>query len=117
LCGKVCHSDAPAFMCEGNSALPAETFQEAHLQPLSDGIQSVEMALEILEFLANRREPIGVSALARELHTSKSRIFRYLRTLMRMGYIVQVADKDRYKVGTRLAMLGRKVAENYDLAG
>ena len=60
-------------------------------------------------------QAVGVTALARALGTTKSRIYRHLRTLVQQGYIVQSADTERYRIGSRLLTLGRAVTENFDL--
>ena len=81
-----------------------------------DGVQAVVLALRIMEFLAEQRRPVGVTALAEALGTTKSRIFRHLRTLVQHGYIVQSPESERYQVGSQLVQLGRLVGENLDLA-
>ena len=80
-----------------------------------DGVQAVVLALRILEYLAEQGSAVGVTALAQALGTTKSRIYRHLRTLVQQGYIQQSADTDRYRVGTQLLTLGLSVAENFDL--
>jgi len=81
-----------------------------------DGLQAVAMAFRILEFLVEQRGGVGVTALARALGTTKSRVHRHLRTLVESGYVVQSPDSEKYRVGSRLVTLGRMVAENFDLA-
>jgi IclR family KDG regulon transcriptional repressor len=81
-----------------------------------DGVQAVVLALHIMEYLAEQRRPVGVTALAEALGTTKSRIFRHLRTLVQHGYIVQSPESERYQVGSQLVQLGRLVGENLDLA-
>ena len=78
------------------------------------GVQAVIFALHILECLAKESEAVGVTELATAFGTTKSRIFRHLRTLLQQGYIVQ-DDAGRYKVGTRLVALGNAVMQNFDL--
>lgn len=80
-----------------------------------DGVQSVQLALNILEHLARERQAVGVTALAQALGTTKSRIHRHLQTLVHQGYIVQPKDSDRYESGPRLVALGRAVSDNLDL--
>ncbi len=82
----------------------------------SEGIQAVSIALQILEHLAVQRGDTGVTAIAAAIGVSKSRAHRHLRTLMEQDYVVQAADSDKYRVGTRLVTLGRTVAEHFDLA-
>lgn len=83
--------------------------------PGGDGVQAVVLALNILERLADEGQPMGVTALAAALGTTKSRIWRYLQTLVQQGYVVQLADSERYQPGGRLVKLGRAVGESLDL--
>ena len=80
-----------------------------------DGIQAVVLALHILERLAEEGRPMGVTALAAALNTTKSRIWRHLQTLMQQGYIVQSDDTERYRVGARLVTLGHAVGNSLDI--
>jgi DNA-binding IclR family transcriptional regulator len=81
-----------------------------------DELHSVAMAFRILEYLAEQRGGVGVTALAQALDTTKSRVHRHLRTLVSTGYVVQSPESEKYRVGNRLVTLGRAVAENFDLA-
>lgn len=81
----------------------------------TEGVQAVFLALKILEILAFSGKAGRVSELARELGTSKNRIYRHLQTLVSLGYIVREAETERYRVGIRLVQLGSAVANQYDL--
>ena len=81
----------------------------------TDLIQSVALALQLLETLANTDSDIGVTALASALGTTKSRIHRHLRTLMSLGYITQSAQTERYRIGSRLIALGQAASGSADL--
>ncbi len=81
-----------------------------------DGVQAAVLALRVLEHIGRERREIGVTALSRALGTTKSRIYRHLRTLVEEGFLVQPLDSDRYKVGPRLVALARSVSDNVDLA-
>lgn len=80
-----------------------------------DGVQAVVLALRILEFLAQQRAPTGVTELAQALGTTKTRVFRYLRTLLQLGYVVQSEASERYQIGAALVHLGRMVGDHLDL--
>lgn len=80
-----------------------------------EGVQAVVLALHILEHLAEEGRPMGVTALATALGTTKSRIWRHLQTLMLHGYIVQSDDTERYAIGARLVSLGRAVGDRLDI--
>lgn len=80
----------------------------------SETIQSVAMALQVLETLANANDDMGVTALASALDTTKSRIHRHLRTLLSLGYISQSEQTERYRIGSRLIALGRAASGSVD---
>ncbi|WP_146010348.1 IclR family transcriptional regulator [Acidimangrovimonas sediminis] len=81
-----------------------------------EGVQAVALALKILERLAEEGKPMGVTALAEALGTTKSRIFRHLHTLKQYGYILQSETTERYRIGSRLLALARAASDNQDLA-
>lgn len=79
------------------------------------GVQSVILAFELIEHLAAHPETVGVTALARALGMTKSRVHRYLRTLAQLGYVTQTGD-EKYGVGERMTRLARRLHEKVDLA-
>jgi len=83
---------------------------------LGDGVQAAVLALEVIEHLAGQPEAVGVTAIANTLGSTKSRIHRHLRTLVRLGYLAQADDSEKYRVGERLVRLARRVGEKFDLA-
>lgn len=80
------------------------------------GIQAVLLALGTLEYLAQRRTPVGVTELAQAFDTTKSRMHRHLQTLVGAGYILQDESNDRYCLSARLMALGDAVSENFELS-
>lgn len=82
----------------------------------TDGIQSVVLALSILEALGRAQSHLGVTALAETLGTTKSRIHRHLQTLVQQGYIVQSPMTERYRLGSRLIELGNAATNASDIA-
>jgi IclR family transcriptional regulator, KDG regulon repressor len=81
----------------------------------STGVQAVLYALQILEHLAEQREPIGVTALAEHFASNKSKIFRHLKTLEKQGYVVQDEASERYRIGARLIALGHSINSSVDI--
>lgn len=79
------------------------------------GVQAVTLALQIIEALAFADRPQGVTELAKNLGTSKTRIFNYLQTLAEHGYAVQEPDTERYRVGVRVSQIGGAVANEFNL--
>lgn len=80
---------------------------------LGEGTQSVLLTVAILESLASSREPIGISDLARQIGTSKSRIFRHLQTLVACDYVSKHASGE-YEAGSGLLAFCRSINEHYD---
>jgi len=68
-------------------------------------VQSLVVGLRVLEALAKRGEPRGVTELARDLGASKWVIFRHLQTLRSEGFAVQDPGTEKYEVGPRLYAL------------
>ena len=77
-------------------------------------IQTVVNALRALEAFEGQRD-VGVSELSRKLGLHKNNVFRVLATLEQHGYIEQVADNDRYRLGPSCQRLGRAFRETRDI--
>lgn len=73
------------------------------------GVMAIRLVLGVIEMLA-KRDSVGVTELARDLGTTKARVFRHLRTLVDQGYAIQDADSERYAAGPRLIALSRVAA-------
>ncbi len=77
-------------------------------------IQTVTNALRVLEAFEEREE-IGVTALANELDLHKNNVFRLLATLQQRGYVDQVEENDRYRLGIRTLQLGQAFSRSRGL--
>lgn len=82
---------------------------------LGDGTQSVLLTVAILERLAAKGGPLSISDLARDIGTSKSRIFRHLQTLMSCDYVQSHGTSGEYEAGGRLLAFCRAISGRYDL--
>lgn len=80
------------------------------------GVQAVEFALNILEYIAQCQTTVGVSELSRAFDTTKSRTHRHLQTLVSAGYLIRDEDSERYSISARLMALGQAVSETFELA-
>jgi DNA-binding IclR family transcriptional regulator len=88
-----------AMVDESDSEVPGST----------GGVMAIRLVLGVLELLA-KRDSVGVTELARDLSTTKARVYRHLRTLVDQGYAVQDSDSERYAAGPRLIALSRIAA-------
>ncbi|WP_298012915.1 IclR family transcriptional regulator [uncultured Castellaniella sp.] len=63
------------------------------------GIQSVELGLDLFRLLAGAGAPCGLSDLARQAGMHRAKAYRYLVSLARAGWVSQDARTGRYDVG------------------
>lgn len=97
-------------------ALPGTGREAGTAEGGSDGsVQAVVMALRIIEALAAAPGEVGLTELARSLGTTKTRVFRHLRTLVRCGYVAQDIVSEKYRSGAALIALGQTAADNLDV--
>ncbi|WBU51899.1 IclR family transcriptional regulator [Paracoccus sp. SCSIO 75233] len=77
--------------------------------------QSTQMAFAVIEAMADRGEPVAVSDLARQIGVSKVRAFRFLRTLLSLGYVLQDPETEKYRLSYKLYHLGQALADSTDI--
>jgi DNA-binding IclR family transcriptional regulator len=73
------------------------------------------LSLRLLERLAVSQEPLGITDLAREFETSKTKVYRHLQTLARHAFVRQDSVTRRYEAGIKLFMLGESLRERFDV--
>ena len=79
------------------------------------GTETVNLSLQLLEYLAGSPEPVGVSELARAFNSSKATVYRHLQTLVRHSFVQQDAPTARYTAGIKLLILGERLRERFDV--
>lgn len=82
---------------------------------LPSATATTDLSLRLLERLAASREPLGISDLAREFETSKTKVYRHLQTLARHAFVRQDGATRRYEAGIKLFMLGEQLRERFDV--
>jgi DNA-binding IclR family transcriptional regulator len=78
-------------------------------------VQSVDRALSVLEILGARGEA-GVTEIAAELGVHKSTAFRLVAVLESRGFVEQLADRGKYRLGFGIVRLAGATAAHMDLA-
>jgi IclR family KDG regulon transcriptional repressor len=68
-------------------------------------IQSLERAFAILEQVARKREGISLAELSKAVGLHNSTAFHLLKTMVQLGYITQMRESKRYRIGSRLFTL------------
>lgn len=79
------------------------------------GVQSVDRALSVLEMLAAEGEA-GVTEVAAELGVHKSTAFRLVATLESRGFVEQLADRGKYRLGFGVVRLAGAAVAQLDIA-
>lgn len=84
-------------------------------QPLAaapkGGIQSLERAFAILEEIGRNREGINLADLSKAVGLHNSTTFHLVKTMVQLGYIGQVADSKRYRIGSKVFTLASAALE------
>jgi DNA-binding IclR family transcriptional regulator len=74
-------------------------------------IQSLERAFAILEEVARHRAGINLTDLSKAVGLHQSTTFHLVKTMAQLGYIVQMRDSKRYRIGTKLFTLAAGALE------
>lgn len=77
-------------------------------------VQSVEVALQILEAIAESQGVVRVNSLARQLDMTKAKVSRHLQTLLRLGLVAR-GPQEGYTFGWKLLRLGRAATRDRNI--
>ena len=80
------------------------------------GVQSIERAFAILEEIARHRDGISLAELSKRVGLHNSTTFHLARTMLTLGYIHQVKETKRYRMGRRLFTLAAGAVDEIELA-
>ncbi len=102
----------------GAVALPVELVapppvEDRHGRPPAV-IQSVDRAIDVLEYLARYGEG-AVTDVASVLRVHKSTVFRLLAALEARGLVEQVSERGKYRLGSGILRLAGAAAERLDI--
>ena len=75
----------------------------------------IDRAGEILDYIYNCNEPVGVSKISTELNLPKATTFRILVTLEKWNIIEKQYNTDKYRLGKILIKYGAKVSSDLSL--
>jgi DNA-binding IclR family transcriptional regulator len=79
------------------------------------GLASVDLVLNLVEYLAVNGRSHAMTDIAREMGISKARAHRHLRALVQHGYVRQDRVTERYEAGVKLLSLGEAVRDRFDV--
>jgi DNA-binding IclR family transcriptional regulator len=79
------------------------------------GIQSLERAFAIMEYISQCREGIGLAELSKAVGLHSSTTFHLCKTLLSLGYIRQASDTKRYRIGRMVFTLAANSLDEIEL--
>ncbi len=77
--------------------------------------ESVIRAFNIIEYLADCEDGVGLRTLARDLDIDASTAYRFLASLKELGYVRQDPDNSRYQLTLKFAWLSAKLLDKIQL--
>jgi IclR family transcriptional regulator, KDG regulon repressor len=79
------------------------------------GVQSIGRAFSILEEVARNREGIGLADLSKRVGLHNSTTFHLVKTMVSLGYIRQLRDSKRYRIGRPLFVLAASALDEMEM--
>lgn len=76
---------------------------------------TLDLALRILDHLAEQASPIALTAIAQAFSASKSTVYRHLSALARHGFVRRDVSTGRYAIGVKLMVLGETSRGNFEI--
>ena len=79
------------------------------------GVQSIGRAFAILEEVARNRDGIGLADLSKRVGLHNSTTFHLVKTMVSLGYIRQIKESKRYRVGRPLFALAASALDEVEM--
>ena len=79
------------------------------------GVQSIGRAFAILEEVARNREGISLAELAKRVGLHNSTTFHLVKTMASLGYVRQIKDTKRYRIGRPLFALAAGALDDIEM--
>jgi DNA-binding IclR family transcriptional regulator len=79
------------------------------------GVQSLARAFSILEEIARNRDGIGLADLSKRVALHNSTAFHLVKTLVLLGYVRQMKDTKRYRIGRPLFALAASALDEVEM--
>lgn len=79
------------------------------------GVQSIGRAFAILEEIARSRDGIGLAQLSKRVGLHNSTAFHLVKTMVSLGYVRQLKDSKRYRIGRPLFALAASSLDDVEM--
>src|SRR5690348_4893316 len=93
----------------------SEIVDETEDKATGGGVQSIGRAFAILEEVARNREGIGLADLSKRVGLHNSTTFHLVKTMVSLGYVRQMPDSKRYRVGRPLFALAASALDEVEM--
>ena len=94
---------------------PVRGADEAVAERARAGVQSLGRAFAIMEEIAHRRDGIGLAELSKRVGLHNSTTFHLVKTMVSLGYVRQLKDSKRYRIGRPLFALAASVLDEAEM--
>jgi DNA-binding IclR family transcriptional regulator len=104
----------------------AKVIKTGHASPDDTGIevarerksiQSIERAFAILEETVSRPDGVGLAEISKRIGLHTSTVFHLVKTMVALGYIQQLKDSKRYRIGKGIFSLAAGAVDEIRLVG
>lgn len=102
----------------GNRTKAAEAVPEAETDLEAGrigGVQSIGRAFAILEEVARNRDGIGLADLSKRVGLHNSTTFHLVKTMVSLGYVRQLRESKRYRIGRPLFALAASALDEIEM--
>ena len=79
------------------------------------GVQSLGRAFAIMEEVARQRDGIGLAELSKRVGLHNSTAFHLVKTLVTLGYVRQLKESKRYRIGRPLFALAASALDEVEM--
>ena len=79
------------------------------------GVQSLGRAFAIMEEIARNRDGIGLAELSKRVGLHNSTTFHLVKTMVSLGYVRQLQDSKRYRIGRPLFALAASALDELEM--
>src|SRR5438552_2522394 len=79
------------------------------------GVQSLERAFAIMEEVARNRDGISLAELSKRVGLHNSTTFHLVKTMVSLGYVRQIKDGKRYRIGRPMFALAASALDEIEM--
>ncbi|HEY5378770.1 MAG TPA: IclR family transcriptional regulator [Pseudolabrys sp.] len=97
------------------SAIVATLAHAGNIERARGGVQSIGRGFAIMEEIARNRDGIGLAELSKRVGLHNSTTFHLVKTMVSLGYVRQMKDSKRYRIGRPLFALAASALDEIEM--